>query len=97
MQQALWRRRDDSQALREEDGAILHPVDTDQLPLPPGLEEAHRHRRVSPLLLPQGLRLSSVLDCSQGPLHGCAGAYQQCHLGPFNDRFPFPRTETMAS
>lgn len=89
MQQALWRRRDDSQALREEDGTVLHPVDTDQLPLPPGLEEADRHRRVSPLLLPQGLRLSPVLDSSQGSLHGCAGVYEKCDPSPFNDRFPF--------
>lgn len=85
MQQALWRGRDDSEALREEDGAVLHPVDADQLPLPPGLEEADRHRRVSPLLLPQGLRLSRVLDSSQGPLHGRAGACQKCHPGPVHD------------
>lgn len=89
VQQALWRRWDDSQALCEEDGAVLHPVDADQLPLPPGLEEADRHRRVGPLLLPQGLRLSPVLDCSQGSLHGCAGAYEKYDPAPFNDGFPF--------
>lgn len=97
VQQALWRGRDDSEALREEDSALLHPVDADQLPLPPGLEEADRHRRVGPLLLPQGLRLSPVLDCSQGSLHGRAGAYQKCSPGPFHDWFPFPWTEAMAS
>lgn len=97
VQQALWRRRHDSQALCEEDGALLHPVYADQLPVPPGLEEADRHRRVSPLLLPQGLRLSPFLDRSQGSLHGCAGAYEKCDPGPFNDRFLFPWTERMAS
>lgn len=73
VQQALRGGRHDAETFCEEDGALLNLVDVDQLPVPPGLEEADRHRRVGPLLLPQGLCLSPVLDRSQGSLHGCPG------------------------
>lgn len=51
-------------------------MDPYQLPVPHGLEETDRHRRICSLLLPQGLCLSPVLDRPQGPLHGRTGWYQ---------------------
>lgn len=77
VQQALWGRRDDSQAFRKENCPLLHPVDTDQLPVPHGLEKTHRHRCLRPVLLPQGFCLSPVLDRSEGPFHGCSGPYEK--------------------
>ena len=43
VQQTLRGGWDDSQDFGEEDSTILNPVDTDQLPVPAGLEEADRH------------------------------------------------------
>ncbi|KAM8913427.1 uncharacterized protein slc35f4 isoform 4-T5 [Spinachia spinachia] len=94
VQQAFWGGRDDSQAFCKENSPLLDPVDTDQLPVPHGLEETHRHRCLRPLLLPQGLRLSPVLDRPEGPFHGCSdrgghhGHHRDCDDGVCG-RFPW--------
>lgn len=76
VQQALWRGWNDSQAVCKEDSTLLNPVDTHQLPVPLSLEETDRHWCLCPLLLPQGLRLSPLVDRPQGPVHGCPGLYE---------------------
>ena len=80
----LRRRRADAQGVLHQGGAVRPAVDPHQLPVPAGPEEDQHHRRLSALLLQQGLRLPAVLDRPQGPLHGRQGGRHRTSLLTFS-------------